>query len=89
MFNQDTISELCKKYRAALLAEIEARRAAGKEESLWEIEGKNADERAKVRGALKAESEPHIEADEAEAERKVIDTEIGLTKAWLYSQSGR
>lgn len=64
------------------------------------IDGKNSDTRAAQREAVLSECDDYQEALQviadaeskaarAEIVRKGIDAEIGLTKAWLYSQSGK
>jgi hypothetical protein len=54
------------------------------------IDGKN--ERKRQAGEALNGSEPYQKAllivASTEIERRIFDAEIGLTKAWLYSQSG-
>ena len=65
-----------------------------------QIDGKNSDTRAAQRVAVLAACEDYqdalreVQATEdtaarAETLRKTVEAEIGLTKAWLYSQSGK
>jgi len=82
------IKELCQRYEEALCDEI------GKQEALTgaileayargAIDGKNAEAR-KLQELAETGAQQH-DFDMAQARRKTIDAEIGLTKAFWYSQ---
>ncbi|MHC4621960.1 MAG: hypothetical protein ACYTEQ_29830 [Planctomycetota bacterium] len=91
------IKELVEKYGDALKDEFRTER---KKEMLavlvlseTEIDGKNAETRKRqAEQALSGSSEYQAAVDsaaDAATARRMADAEIGLTKAWLYSQAPR
>lgn len=91
------IKELIEKYGEALEGEFRTRR---KKEMLAVIalsnamiDGKNAEARKRQAEQILIDSSGYQtivdQAEDAEIARRMLDAEIGLTKAWLYSQAGK
>jgi short-subunit dehydrogenase len=90
------IKDLVERYQEALRDEFATARVR---EMLWlvvltenRIDGSNADERKMQTARALAGAEDYkqavVDAADAENSRLAIEAEIGLTKAWLNSQSG-